>query len=305
VTRFNKNLIDVSNCYFCNSKNLAYSNKRRAVEFYQLRRFYLCLECNGFSLYPKLEDFEIAALYSTSYIDSVNPHIESDPKGKRDRFIALFKVLHSYTSQAELNFLDYGCGSNAEVVIRASNLGINAFGVEVEAETRLMAQKASGCQIFSPRELMDSGLKFHIVFLGDVLEHLNSPQATLNEIYDVLAPGGVLVVQGPLEGATTISNSLLSINSSLKRATPSQFPPYHVSLASRKSLTALFNNANFMIRTLRVSEPLWPAPRFGSPASLHSLSAFIFSVTKLLDISISRFIRRFGTRFYLEASKLP
>lgn len=304
MANFIEDLNNARSCYFCNSKNLLDSKKRRPIKFFQLHKYLLCSECNAFSLYPKLEQFEISALYSPGYINNVNHHIEIELDEKKDRFTQLFRVIKNYTNETDFKFLDYGCGSTAEVVIRAANLGIDSFGVEVEADTRFIAQKESGRQIFSPREIIESGVKFDVVFLGDVLEHLNSPKETLTEIFNMLDSEGVLIVQGPLEGAATISNFLLSIKSLFQRHVPSEFPPYHVSLATRKSLASLLENSNFKILSLNISEPMWPAPRFGSTASFHSLSSLVFSFTKLLDIALSRLFRNFGTRFFLEATKI-
>lgn len=294
----------VRTCYYCNSNNLFESRKRRPIQFYKLHKYLLCSKCNAFSLYPKLEQFEIASLYSPGYINSVNHNIEIESEEKRDRFMQLFKVLKNHSNVTDLNFLDYGCGATAEVVIRAANLGLDSFGVEVELNTRLMAQEKSGRQIFSPKEIIESGFKFDVIFLGDVLEHLNDPKETLIEIFNALDSEGELIVQGPLEGATTISNLLLSIKSLFQGGNPSEFPPYHVSLATRESVVLLLENSNFKIISMKVSEPIWPAPRLGSTASFHSLSSLIFSFTKLLDIALNRLFHNFGTRFFLVAIKI-
>lgn len=290
-------------CYFCSSTSLIKSNRRRAINFFQIRSYFQCSNCKGFSLFPKLKQFEIESLYSISYIKDVNPDLDHSSGNEVDRFEELFISITSITNPKDLKFLDYGCGASAEVVIRAANLGFTSFGLEVEESTRFKAQLESSCKIFSPEEIVSAGTQFDLIFLGDVLEHLNNPQDTLNEIYNILLPSGVLIVQGPLEGAPTISNFSLSIKSLFLRDSPSDFPPYHVSLATRKSIFEVFNKANLKIRYLKISEPLWPAPRFGSKASLISFSALIFSFTKLLDIFLNKLLCQRGTRFYLEATK--
>jgi 2-polyprenyl-3-methyl-5-hydroxy-6-metoxy-1,4-benzoquinol methylase len=256
-------------------------------------------------LYPKIEESLIELLYSPNYVDDVNPDFENDPKARIDRFADLFEEIERFRTCKELKFLDFGCGSTAEVVMRMSELGVDACGLEVETKTRLIAQQKSGCSIFSLEEIEQSAIEFDVIFLGDVLEHLNDPRLTLDKVFNFLAPAGTLIVQGPLEGAPTISNFLVSIKSMWLRKIPSQFPPYHVSLATRNSLLELFTYANFEIKELRLYEPLWPAAKFGSLASMQSVSSFIFSVTKVLDIVLSRCFRGLGTRFYLEARKTP
>ena len=290
-------------CYFCNSTSITKSNKRRSISYFQIRSYYLCSKCHGFSLYPKLKEFEIESLYSLNYIKDVNPGTDLDSTINVERFKDLIVTVTELNSQRNLIFLDYGCGADAEVITRTNKLGCKSYGVEVEKSAREQAHLESGCEIFSPEEIISSGLQFDLIFLGDVLEHLNSPHETLRDIYQLMRPNGVLVVQGPLEGAPTISNFLLSIKSVILRNSPTDFPPYHVSLATRRSIVEVLKNANLDVQMLRVTEPLWPASRFGSRQSLSSLSSAIFSFTKLLDILLNKVSKRKGTRFYLEAEK--
>ncbi len=290
-------------CYFCSSTSITKSNKRRTINFFQIRNYFLCLNCKGFSLYPKLEQFEIESLYSTNYIKDVNPNSDYSPDTEVDRFKKLFTLVANIYNRTELKFLDYGCGSSAEVIIRTTNLGYISFGVEVEESTRTQAHSESGCKIYSPQEIISAGLQFDLIFLGDVLEHLNNPQDTLKEIHKILLPHGILIAQGPLEGAQTISNFLMSIKSAFLKGSPSYFPPYHVSLATRKAIFEVLEKANLKVQSLKVTEPLWPAPRFASKASFISFSSLIFSFTKLVDIILNRLNHQHGTRYYLEARK--
>lgn len=191
----------------------------------------------------------------------------------------------------------------AEVVILASNLGYKAFGVEIEDGTRQEAHLKSNCQIFSPEEALTSGAQFDIIFLGDVLEHLCDPLAVLDQVQVLLSPDGLLIIQGPLEGAVTISNTLLSVKARLLSKSPSKFPPYHVSLATRDSIVKALKINGLTIQKLVVIEPLWPAPKFGSRSSFASITALIFSFAKTLDMAVSKVLTNYGTRFFLMATK--
>ena len=44
-----------------------------------------------------------------------------------------------------------------------------------------------------------SGRRYDIIYMGDVLEHLPAPAATLRDLDGLLAPGGLFFVEGPLE----------------------------------------------------------------------------------------------------------
>lgn len=288
-------------CYLCGSTSISASKNRRAIKFKRIHIYYKCTNCNSYSLFPKLINDELNDLYSTKYIENVSPKSSDQENLTENRFLRLYEVLEQTEEKETKRFLDYGCGSSAEVVKFASQLRYQSFGVEVEKGTRQEAQLNSGCKIFSPKEVMASGHLFDIIFLGDVLEHLNDPLITLNQVYSLLAPEGLLVIQGPLEGAFTVSNLLLSIKANILSKSPSTFPPYHVSLATRDSVKKAMNINEFVVKELIISEPLWPAPRLGSGESLASLTSFIFSLAKVIDVALSKVLEFYGTRFFLLA----
>jgi len=223
-------------CYLCNSPNIALSKKRRSIGFHKLHKYYRCGDCKSYSLFPKLEKDEIEDLYSIKYIEDVNPNFNVNEQVTENRFLNLQETLKQVENKNNFRFLDYGCGATAEVVILASNLGYQAFGVEVEVSTRQAAHLQSSCQIYSPDEALAMGDQFDIIFLGDVLEHLCDPLEILDQVQALLSQRGLLIIQGPLEGAVTISNTLLSFKARLLSKSPAKFPPYHVSLATRESI---------------------------------------------------------------------
>lgn len=288
-------------CYLCDSPSIVISKNRRALKFKRIHRYFKCADCNSYSLLPKLNIEEINDLYSTKYIENVNPEFNSQEQITENRFLELLETLEQIDDKEAKRFLDYGCGSSAEVVTLASKLKYQSFGIEVEKGTRQEAQMKSGCKIYSPEEVLTIGERFDIIFIGDVLEHLNDPLTTLNQVSDLLTPEGLLIIQGPLEGALTISNLLLSVKANALSKSPSMFPPYHVSLATKDSIAKALNINEFVIHKISITEPLWPAPKFGSKASLVSPGSLIFSLVKIFDIAISRISKGYGTRFFLLA----
>ena len=264
-------------CYLCNSSSITVSRNRRSISFHKIHKYYRCSECKCYSLFPKLENHEIEDLYSTKYIENVNPEFNMNEQVTVSRFSHLQETLEKVDNSGSKSFLDYGCGATAEVIILASNLGFKAFGVEVEVEvevgTRQEAHIESNCQIFSPEAVLASGAQFDIIFLGDVLEHLCNPLAVLDQVQALLAPNSSLIIQGPLEGAMTISNTLLSVKARLFSKSPSKFPPYHVSLATKDSIVKALKINGLTIQKLAISEPLWPAPKLGSRSLFASATA--------------------------------
>jgi len=288
-------------CYLCGSLSIVMSKNRRAIKFKRIHKFFKCADCNSYSLFPKLNVDEMNDLYSTKYIENVSPGSNNQEQISENRFLKLQKVLEQMDDKEAKWFLDYGCGSGAEAVTFASKLKYQSFGVEVEESTRQKAKMESGCKIYSPEEVLVAGHRYDIIFLGDVLEHLNDPLATLNQLSALLAPEGLLIIQGPLDGALTVSNLLLSVKANALSKSPSMFPPYHVSLATKDSIAKALNINEFVIQKMLITEPIWPAPKFGSKASLASPGSLIFSIVKIFDIAISRASKGYGTRFFLLA----
>lgn len=292
------------NCFLCGSTRVKRTRERRPVDFHIIRYFYKCLDCKGYSLWPKLENWEIQKLYSTNYIGDVGPESSLEYESDKARFAQLENFLREVNNPNQMCFLDYGCGASADTVIMAKALGFQSFGVEVVQETRTEAKKVSGCTIYSPEELASGQYRFDIVFMGDVLEHVSDPISLLKSVQENLNSDGTLIIQGPMEGALTLSNFLVAIKALLLFKRPGTFPPYHVSLATRISMIKMLATRGLRANQIEITEPYWPAPRLGSKDSLTSLSRFLLSIAKQLDIGIHKIRKSYGTRFFLKAKNL-
>lgn len=299
-----KTFVDVTskvNCFLCGSNRVKRTRERRPVHFHVDRYFYKCKDCKAFSLWPKLENWEIQKLYSINYIGDVAPPSSLDSETDKARFSKLELYLTSLDNQGEKLYLDFGCGASADTVIMAKALGFQAFGVEVAEDTRKQANFVSGCEIYSPEEILTIQHRFDVVFMGDVLEHVMDPISLLESAQKCLKPEGTLIIQGPLEGAVTLSNFFVSIKAQIFFNRPSAFPPYHVSLARKRSILKILKMRKLTVVNMEVTEPYWPAPRLGSKDSFVSPSKFVLSLTKLVDIGIHKIMKSYGTRFILIA----
>ena len=69
----------------------------------------------------------------------------------------------------------------------------------------------------------------------------------------------------------------------------------------KDSIVKALNINKFVVKKMFITEPLWPAPKFGSKASLASPGSLIFSVAKIFDIALSKVSKYYGTRFFLLA----
>ncbi len=93
--------------------------------------------------------------------------------------------------------LDFGCGA-AEFLKQASLFGFATWGVDFSTTraTQALNQQISIIpSLDSYRE--DNTDPVHAISLFQVLEHLDQPRETLTDLADVLAPGGILIIEVP------------------------------------------------------------------------------------------------------------
>jgi SAM-dependent methyltransferase len=232
----------------------------------------------------------------------VNLHSTLEQSDDFARFEEFFEFLQIESTRASIQkVLDYGCGADAKVLRKCLQLGFSSAGVELDEATREAATFVSNAKVYSPESLFSSTDEFDLIFLGDVVEHLTSPMDLLTEIRKLLSKEGKVFVQGPLEGARTLSHLILQVKAAFMQNDPSTQPPYHVSLANFHSIRALLESSGFEIVSLKVVEIQWPAPVFLSSDSFRTLSSFVFSFTKLFDVVLGKILPNYGTRFYCVA----
>ena len=287
-------LAQVAACYFCGC--VAKKSKRRRMLFFkELRMYYFCRECGTFSLYPKLQGFDFETLYSSSYIENLSNHNQIDEE--IDRFKSLKNFLRNINYPSGKNFLDYGCGASGELLIFATSLGLASVGVEIEASTREMAALNSSAPVIDPEEFSNTDQKFDLIFLGDVLEHVNEPGEILKDICAHLQPNGFLFIQGPLESASTLTNRLVELKSILLQGTPVQFPPYHVTLSKLNSLKKILSTNGFLLHACSVKEVWWPASKSSLMHPIRNPAAWSLAAAKAIDRGISVLLPKYGARF--------
>jgi SAM-dependent methyltransferase len=100
-------------------------------------------------------------------------------------------------ANAGARVLDVGCGVG-QVVYRLNQAGYEAHGVDVAEPNILKAQKiTTRCQLYDGRLLPYPDRHFASVGALNVLEHVEDPEAFLQELVRVTEPAGRLVVSSP------------------------------------------------------------------------------------------------------------
>lgn len=93
--------------------------------------------------------------------------------------------------------LDVGCGTG-QVVEQLRKRNLNAFGVDVsEPNIRLANQRAGFCQCYDGAKLPFETQSVDAVGAFNVLEHVENPEAFIEELVRVIQPRGKLVLSSP------------------------------------------------------------------------------------------------------------
>ena len=93
--------------------------------------------------------------------------------------------------------LDVGCGAG-QVVARLTEAGCKAYGVDVSEPSIERAKKfCPRCTVYDGKRLPFDDNFFDSAGALNVLEHVDEPEAFIQEIVRVVAPGGKVVISSP------------------------------------------------------------------------------------------------------------
>lgn len=292
-------------CYFCGSSKVNTSSSQRTIWYdNETYRFARCSDCHGFSLFPKLTHIQLSSLYSSDYVGDVDYESPNVEEANNTKFALLENYLRNLQEVTGKSFLDYGCGANPISFIYAKENGLVPAGMELSEDVREIAKRNTGVGMFSRDEIMGGDVKFDFVFLGDVLEHLIDPIIELESLNGIMSTKSLLIAQGPLQGSRTLTHLLVRIFAWLTQKRTTSYPPYHVSLASSRSMRRLFNKAGFQVERLDTFEVDWPAPSFEEVKTSPSLRGLLLFLAKQVDKSIARFHKPYGSRYFVVCSKM-
>lgn len=119
---------------------------------------------------------------------------------RKYRALQAAKRVQKLRNLSNLNILDIGCGYGPLLAV-LSEMGARPTGIDINEKAIKFAKKAvgrrKGVTIFKENS---ENLSFHdnifdIVFLFDVIEHVNNPYLALEQSKRVLKPEGILYVE--------------------------------------------------------------------------------------------------------------
>jgi SAM-dependent methyltransferase len=278
-------------CAFCGLETLKENKFVRANSWKGIRKYWYCKFCSGYTLLPALNDADMADLYQNYYN---NTDVDESFSSIKSKFVDLEEYLRTNTRVETI--LDFGCGIDGYLPSLSGQYQKQIDGYEVSSKTiSLLQAKFPSNTFYDPTTFVFSKVKYDLVVLSDVLEHLSEPRELLVTLKTRLKPDGQIWIQQPLENNLTIFSLTLKIWAFLSKTASSKIPPFHVSLGSKKSLTKLIDVSDFEIITYKISETIWPAP---PKLNFFNLKNFCLTSIKYLDFFISFVIKDYGTRSF-------
>ena len=141
------------------------------------------------------------------------------------------------------HILDIGCGDGHFLQIARDQLNYKVEGLEIDPRARVVARNR-GLTIHEG-SMPGAGLKrgaYYQITLSHVLEHLHDPLSALQEIFEMLKPGGRVWIAVPNIAAASLDR--FGLNSRLLE------PPRHLVMFDPKSLRSILERAGFQALTL-------------------------------------------------------
>lgn len=221
---------------------------------------FACAECGIIFLHPQPTAEELAAMYSKEYFEGdfrcghAGSYFDKTTRESlADRtLIAKIKDLKPTGS-----FLEIGCAGGA-FLHAARQAGYRVAGVEFSEVAANLAREQFQLDVRTGdvRDAHFPSNTFDVVFMGDVLEHLPEPVATCREVYRILAPGGLFVIECPMQTNTLFSRLGFAVYAALGKRATVNLPPYHLFEYRRSSMASLLKRCGFTI--VRASEGIIP-----------------------------------------------
>lgn len=201
----------VAKCPCCGSrKNIPFWSVAKDCTFYGVDVFYRkCVMCQAIYLTPRMSDIRTRQFYSAEYRDSYVKELKDysddwELARQKNRYEIMLKMLYKTKpdfGKANFYHLDIGCDMGIfldAVQIKYAHFNPCSVGIEWNDINADVAVSKGYIRIFNDWKYVEKmNMKFDIVTISHVLEHMNNPLMELKRIYKKMNKGGVLLIEVP------------------------------------------------------------------------------------------------------------
>jgi 2-polyprenyl-3-methyl-5-hydroxy-6-metoxy-1,4-benzoquinol methylase len=129
------------------------------------------------------------------------PEVREAFQKKYERYLAMLDGLRG----SGTNLLEVGCGAGI-FLAHAAKWGWVGYGLDISPQAVQMTRQSCPGATVVCAPLEKSGFSpetFDLIALWDVIEHVDDPEALLNQVRRLLRPGGMVVMETPDEGCAS------------------------------------------------------------------------------------------------------
>lgn len=228
-----------------------------------------CSHCQFIYVNPRLNEQALAGFYTGTWTRRYNCTKFSqtnlnkpDDRENRRNLLEIARIVK------EGRLLEIGCGTGYFLQVARDEFGFDTHGVEIDSETSDICRRQKGLNVITGT-LAQANYPvdfFDVVYMRTVLEHIPEPQMLLKQIYRVMKPSGLVVIEVP-----NVKGLVYDI---AKERHTCVFGFEHLNWFSEDTLERILNQTGFrVIQTKRYSidlkisamaDYLWGQPTFTS-----------------------------------------
>ncbi|MGZ3903047.1 MAG: class I SAM-dependent methyltransferase [Bacteroidia bacterium] len=237
--------------------------------FFNNKKFtYLkCKDCRLHFVFPfpNAADFEV--IYPPSYQSGINSELCEDLSKKisgiRFSYGLQFDLIRKFAPGKKI--LDYGCGA-ANFLINANHNGFQCDGTEYNPKhIEVLRKEVPASSFFTIDDFfMNKDVTYDVIRLSNVLEHLTNPREITEKLVSKLNPGGILLVEGPIETNHTLALRVrqvyFNLSKRLRKNRIVSHPPTHIFFANSKNQRNFFHHYPLDELYFKLDESEWPFP---------------------------------------------
>jgi len=191
--------------------------------------------------------------------------------------------------------VDFGCGSG-KFIWNALNNNLKIEGVEFFEEQVVNLRKGMPeTTFYTVKEFLENKETYDVIFLSNVIEHFTNPKRELEQLYQKVSQGGLLIAEGPLEKNSSLVNyfkwKYFQIRNFFSSSYQTSFPPVHIFYSNYTNQLNLFESVGLVTKQYIASENAWPYP-----AKLKEVKS-MGTAAKFLIAQLSRFIGVFSSKY--------
>jgi 2-polyprenyl-3-methyl-5-hydroxy-6-metoxy-1,4-benzoquinol methylase len=177
-------------CNLCQGTKTRTFTRRKGMHVVQ------CRQCGLVYVSPRLTAASLARHYNSGQSSRIQYYLDVECADRRT-FAGVLDLAAEFAPPPG-SLLDIGPNIGTCLAL-ARDRGWDAYGIEINAEAADYCRRERGLNVRAG--VLDADTyprnSFDVVLMGDVIEHLPDPRATMRIVQGILKPGGVVLISTP------------------------------------------------------------------------------------------------------------